>query len=231
MSIQVAILAGGLATRLGRLSNNQPKSLIEIDGKPFLEYQIEYLKNGGINDFVLCTGYMGDKIQNHFGNGTKYGVSIQYSLEEKPLGTAGALKKAESLLDDTFFTLYGDSYIFLDFKHVWSYYKTQKKPALMTVYKNDLYEKSNVEIEGNLVKNFSKTENTDDMQYVEYGANVFSKNVLKTLPENEFYPLERLFSNLVEMGELLVYIADRRYYEVGSLHGIGEFERYIRSSN
>jgi NDP-sugar pyrophosphorylase family protein len=99
MDVQVVILAGGLATRLGKLTENRPKSLVEILGKPFLAYQLELLKNNGISDIVLCTGHLGRQIRETFGDGSEYGVHIRYSHEENPLGTAGAVKNAEPFVN------------------------------------------------------------------------------------------------------------------------------------
>ena len=229
MKVQVAILAGGLATRLGDLTRNQPKSLVKVFGKPFLGYQLELLAKGGIRDIVLCTGHMGEQIESQFGNGKKYGVTIAYSLEDKPLGTAGALKRAEPLLDDPFFTMYGDSYLFLDFRAVIRYFKSLDKLALMTVYENhDRYDRSNTVIEGNLVKRYSKKERTEDMVYIDYGANIFRKEVLRMIPENQFYSLEDLFVRLIEMGELLAFEVKQRFHEIGSPQGLKAFEKYIK---
>ena len=229
--MQIAILAGGLATRLGNLTRNQPKSMLKIRGETFLEHQLELLRRGGIKNIVLCIGHMGEQIEKHFGNGRKYGVSIKYSLEDKLLGTAGALKKAEVLLNDTFFTMYGDSYLFLDFSAAMRYFNSQSKLALMTVYKNyDRYDRSNTVVEGNLVKKFSKKERTEDMVYIEYGANIFKKEALKMVPENQFYSLDDLFPRLIEMEELLAFGVRERFYEVGSPQGLREFEEYMKGT-
>lgn len=226
--VQIAILAGGLATRLGDLTRNQPKSLVKVLGKPFLGYQLELLAKRGIRDIVVCIGHLGEQIESQFGNGKKYGVTIKYSLENKPLGTAGALKRAEPLLDDPFFTIYGDSYLFLDFRAVMLYFKSQDKLALMTVYENhDRYDRSNTVIEGNLVRRYSKKERTEDMVYIDYGANIFRKEVLKMIPENQFYSLEDLFVRLIEMRELLAFEVKQRFHEIGSPQGLKEFEKYI----
>lgn len=227
--MQVAILAGGLATRLGHLAGRQPKSMLKVDGRHFLEYQLELLRRGGIENAILCIGHMGEQIETHFGNGRRFGVNIQYSVEDGLLGTAGALKKAENLLDETFFTMYGDSYLFLDFPVVMRYFKSQSKLALMTVYRNyDRYDRSNVVVNGNLVKKFSKKERTEDTIYIEYGANIFQKEVLNMVPENRFYSLDELFPHLVEMGELLAFEIKERFYEIGSPQGLKELEEYIR---
>ena len=227
--MQVAILAGGLATRLGDLARNRPKSMVKVCGKPFLEYQLELLRRGGIKNIILCIGHIGEQIERQFGNGRKYGVNIKYSFEDRLLGTAGALKKAEQLLDNIFFTMYGDSYLFLDFPAAMRYFKSQNKLALMTVYKNyDRYDRSNTVIEGNLVKKFSKKEKTEAMVYIEYGANIFKKEALEIIPEDQFYSLDNLFPTLIDKEELLAFEVRERFYEIGSLQGLKEFEDFIR---
>jgi len=226
--MQVAILAGGLATRLGELARNQPKSILKIQGKAFLEYQLELLRKGGIKNIILCLGYMAEEIERYFGNGSNYGVNIKYSLEDKPLGTAGALKKAEQLLDNIFFTMYGDSYLFVDFSLAMRYFESQGKLALMIVYRNyDRYHRSNVVIKGNLVKKFSKQAKTEDMVYIEYGANIFRKEVLEMIPQNQFYSLDDLFPALIDKEELLAFEVKERFYEIGSRQGLKEFGDFI----
>jgi len=229
IEMQAVILAGGLATRLGDLTTNRPKSMLEVLDKPFLEYQLDFLKRGGISNAVICLGHMGEQIRGHLGDGNWHGVNIIYSFEEKPLGTAGALKKAEHLLDDIFFTIYGDSYLFLDFNQAMSYFKSQNKFALMTVHKNrNRYDSSNTEIEGNLVRKYSKTEKTENTVYIEYGLNIFRKEVLEHIPEKQSYSLEDLFPKLIEREELLAFKVEERFYEIGSLQGLNEFEGFVR---
>ncbi len=204
--------------------------MVKVCGKTFLEYQLEFLRRAGIENIVLCIGHLGEQIERHFGDGKRYGVNIRYSREDRLLGTAGALKKAQGLLDEVFFTMYGDSYLFLDFAAVMSYFKSQNKLALMTVYQNyDQYGKSNAVIEGNLVKKFSNKEKTEDMVYIEYGANTFSKEALSMIPERQFYSLDDLFPRLIEKGELLAWEVKERFYEIGSPQGLKEFERYIKA--
>jgi NDP-sugar pyrophosphorylase family protein len=226
--MQIAILAGGLATRLGNITKDCPKSMIRIEGKPFLEYQLGFLKREGVENVVLCVGHLGEQIESYFGDGGHYGVNIRYSHEEKPLGTAGALKIAESLLEDAFFTIYGDSFVSMDFTRAMSFFNTQNKLALMTVYKNyNRFDKSNTEIEGNLVTRFSKKEKTDKTIYVEHGVNIFRKQVLNMIPANECYSLDDLFPCLIEQQELLAFEVNERFYEIGSLQGLNEFESLV----
>jgi N-acetyl-alpha-D-muramate 1-phosphate uridylyltransferase len=229
MDIQVVILAGGLATRLGDLTKNRPKSLVEIQGKPFLAYQLELLKNSGITDIVLCTGHLGAQIQETFGDGSKYGVRLRYSPEEKPLGTAGALKNAESCLNEIFVVMYGDSYLFLNFPEMMSYFTSQNKLGLDTVFKNnDAYDKSNIAVKDNLVVKYSKAEKTQDMVYIDYGAAIIRKEALQLIPENRFAPLEDLFVRLIGMEQLLAFEVNERFYEIGSPSGLRDFEEFAR---
>ena len=218
-----------MATRLGELTKKRPKSLVEVLDKPFLAYQLELLKSNGITDIVLCIGHLGTQIKDTFGDGSKYGVRINYSLEEIPLGTAGALKNAESLLRDTFYVMYGDSYLFLDFRKIMSYFLAQNKLGLDTVLKNhDSYDKSNTAINGNMVTKYSKVDKSPDMIYIDYGATLFKKDVLQLIPEKQKYALEDVFVRLIEMKQLLAFEVNARFYEIGSLQGLKDFEAYAR---
>lgn len=230
--MQVAILAGGQATRLRPLTEETPKSMVEIQGRPFLEYQLELLRRNSIQDIVLCIGYRGEQIESYFGNGKRFGVNIRYSYErEQLLGTAGALKNAGSLLEDIFFTMYGDSYLFLDFAEVMSYFKSENKLGLMTVYKNcDRYDRSNTVVEGNLVTKFSQKEKAKDMVYIEYGANIFKKEVLNYIPEKQPYSLNEVFLGLIDKRGLLAYEVKERFYQIGSPQGLEEFKEYTSQS-
>lgn len=230
--MQLAILAGGLATRLGSLTKGKPKSLIQIQGKPFLEYQLDFLKEGGIKNIVLCIGYLGEQVERHFGDGSRFGVDIMYSYEsEQLLGTAGALKNAERLLEDEFFVMYGDSYLFLDFAAAMTYFKEFDKLGLMTIYKNyNRYDASNVVVENNKVKQYSKKEKSKDMIYVDYGASILRKKALELIPQNQVYSLEELFSELIKQKELLTYEVHKRFYQIGSPEGLKEFQQYASQS-
>jgi MurNAc alpha-1-phosphate uridylyltransferase len=227
--MQVAILAGGLATRLRPLTAEIPKSLVPIrEGRTFLEYQLDFLKAGGVTDIVLCTGHLGEQIERYCGDGGRFGVRIKYSREGGSLlGTAGALKKAASLLEVEFYIMYGDSYLFLDFTYIMCYFKNQNKLALMTVYKNrGRYDRSNTVVEGGLVRRYSKQDNTGGMDYIDYGANILRKQTLELVPSDRPYSLEELFPVLIERDELLAYEVKERFYEIGSPEGLAEFRKY-----
>ncbi len=227
--MQMVILSGGLATRLRPLTETVPKSLVEIGGKPFLEYQVGFVRRGGIRDIVLCVGHLGDKIEEYFGNGRRFGVDIKYSYErEKLLGMAGALKNAEDLLEGRFFFMNGDSYLFLDFGAVMSYFEKKDKPGLMVVYKNyNRYDRSNVVVEGNLVKRYSKQAKTEDMVYIDYGAGILRKSALSPVPPDQPCSMDELYQQLVRRQGLLAYEVDKRFYEIGSPEGLAEFREVV----
>jgi NDP-sugar pyrophosphorylase family protein len=238
---QVVILAGGLATRLGHLTKDLPKSLVEIQGRPFLEYQLDLLRRAGIRNIVLCVGYLGEKIEGYCGDGRKHGVNICYSYDDTPLGTAGALKNAASLLNDTFCCMYGDSYLSVDFPAVMRYFEAQDKLALMTVFENhDRFDKSNTAVEGNIVSRYDKQarlpklrrsgeqEKTREMAYIDYGVSILRKRTLDMVPDGRFYSLEDLFPRLIALQELLAYEVTERFYEIGSPQGFTEFNEYVK---
>ena len=228
--MQAVILAGGLATRLRPLTDKIPKSMIEIEGKPFLEYQLELLKKNSISDIILCIGYRGEQIKKYFGNGEKLGVEIRYSSDKnKLLGTGGALKGAENLLEDVFLVIYGDAYHFFDFQKMIKFFKKFDKLGLMTVFKNfNKYYQNNVEIEKNLIKTYSKKRKTKKMKYIEYGVSIFRKEALKFIPGNRFYDLSQLHKTLIKKRELLAYPAGKKILDIGSFEGLDEFKKYIK---
>jgi len=228
--MQVAILCGGLATRLRPLTGRIPKSMIEIKGKPFLEHQIALLKENGLTDVVLCVGYLADSIKSYFDTGKAFGVAIQYSEEEEPLGTGGALKKAKGMLEDEFFVLYGDSYLLVDYQAVWRHFERLNKLALMTVYKNcGRIEPSTVRVQNDVVVKFDKHAPELGMMYMEYGLNIFKKEVLGLVRKNAF-PIGDYFNALIERGELMALEMGRRFYEIGSRQGLLETRRVIRKA-
>lgn len=229
--MQIVILCGGLATRLRPLTEKIPKSMVEIEGKPFLEHQLKLLKKNGISDMIFCIGYKGEQIENYFRDGSRFGVRIRYSREkEKLLGTGGALKKAENLLDEVFLVINGDSYLPFDFKAAIDCFNKFNKLGLMVVYKNqDRYDKSNVLVKDNLVKQYNKENPTKEMKYIDYGVSIFRKKALELLPENTHCDLSQIYLSLIEKDQLLAFESKIRFYETGSFKGLEEFKRYIKN--
>src|ERR1700677_1804240 len=114
--LTVAILAGGLATRLRPITEKIPKALAPVAGEPFFAHQLRLLHSRGLRRAVLCVGYLGEMIEEEFGDGGAFGVELRYSFDgPRLLGTGGALLRALPVLGDPFFVLYGDSYLPVDF--------------------------------------------------------------------------------------------------------------------
>jgi MurNAc alpha-1-phosphate uridylyltransferase len=156
--LPVAILAGGLATRLRPITETIPKALVAIEGTPFILRQLEHLRQDGVRRVVLCIGLPGEQIEAVVGDGSDNGLSVSYSRDwPKLLGTGGALRKALPLLDSRFLVLYGDSYLPIDFAAVEGEFLGSGKPALMTVLRNaDRWDKSNVLIRDHMIVEYNK---------------------------------------------------------------------------
>ena len=228
--MQIVVLCGGKATRLYPLTKKIPKSMMRFEGKPFLEQQLDLLKKNGIFDIVLCVGYKAEQIKKYFGDGKNFGVEIKYSSDKKRLlGTGGALKKAENLLEDSFLVMWGDSYLPFNFQKAIKFFKKSNKPGMMIVFKNlNKYEPSNVEVKNNLVKSYSKKRKTKKMKYIDYGISIYRKEVLKHLPKNQICDLTKLQQALIKKRQLLAYPAEKRFYQIGSPDGLEELKNYIK---
>lgn len=225
--MQMVIFCGGLGTRLKPITEKIPKSMIIINGKPFLEYQLEILKKNDIRNIVLCIGYLGEKIKEYFKDGKKFSVNISYSEEKgKLLGTGGALKNAKNLLDKRFFTMYGDGYLLLNFKDIWNCFNKFIKIGMLTVYKNyNRYDRSNVTVKGNYVTGFYKDKSKRGLVFIDEGVSILRKDVIDLIPSNTEYSLNDVFIELIERKELLAYRTSQRFYEIGSKNGLDEFTK------
>jgi NDP-sugar pyrophosphorylase family protein len=232
-SLPVAILAGGLATRLRPITNRIPKALVEVAGRPFLQHQIELLRANGITRIVLCAGHLGEMIRDAFGDGSSHGVRIEYSFDgDKLRGTGGALRKALPLLGEQFFVLYGDSYLPIDFREVGAAFRASGKEGLMTVFKNDgRWDRSNVWFENNRIVLYDKKTQRPEMRYIDYGLSVLSASVIARLPEDEVTDLADVLRELVARGELAGHEVHKRFYEIGSHEGLAELERLLASKS
>lgn len=222
--LPVAILAGGLATRLRPVTETIPKALIEIAGEPFLAHQLRLLKRNGIDRVVLCVGYRSSQIEDYAGDGSRFGLSISYSSDgPELLGTAGALRKALPLLGERFFTLYGDSYLPCDYAAVEQTFLQSGKKGLMTVFRNEgAWDTSNVEFSEGRILKYDKIHKTPAMQYIDYGLGVFHRAVFDRVPSDKPFDLVVLYQELLQAGELAAFEALERFYEIGSQEGIAE---------
>jgi len=227
------ILAGGLATRLRPLTETIPKSLVEVAGRPFLWHQLQLLKRHGIHHAVLAVGYLGEQIQERYGDGSQLGIRLDYSFDGPVLlGTAGAIRKALKLLPERFFVLYGDSYLTCDYSAVEASFRQSNLPGLMTVYRNDgEYDRSNVAFDGSRILRYDKLDYSPDMRHIDYGLGAFHRTVFSDLPADEKCDLATIFQRLLHEGNLAAVEVRERFYEIGSPAGLVDTERFLTTGD
>lgn len=225
-TLPVVILAGGLGLRLRPLTESIPKALIPVRGEPFLAHQLRLLRNRGISRAVICVGYRGEMIQEFAGDGSGFGLRIEYSTDWPDLlGTAGAIRKALPLLDARFFVIYGDSYLPCDYRAVESALLASGRPALMTVYRNEgRWDTSNVEFAGGRIVAYDKKARTPRMRHIDYGLGAFDRGVFESPGPAD---LAGLFGELLQAGELAAFEVPDRFYEIGSTAGIRDLEEHL----
>ena len=229
MSFPVVILAGGLATRLQPLTEKTPKALVEVAGCPFLEHQLELLKQNSIAEVILCVGYLGEMIEQRYGDGAALGLRIRYSFDGPILlGTGGAIKRASPLLPDAFFVLYGDSYLPIDFQAVAAAFIEAGQPALMTVYANaDAWDTSNVWFEQDRIRLYSKREKLPAMRFIDYGLMVCTRQIFDDTPSDVPFNLADTLETLSRKGQLAGHEVYQRFYEIGSPSGLAELDQLL----
>jgi MurNAc alpha-1-phosphate uridylyltransferase len=228
--MSVAVLAGGLATRMRPLTERIPKSLLDVDGEPFIVHQLRLLRSRGLKRAVICAGYLGEQIEEVIGDGQTFDLQVSYSFDgPRLLGTAGALRRALPLLEDAFFVLYGDSYLTCDYLAVQAAYERSGRAALMTVYRNDNSgDRSNVELVENQLIAYDKRHPTPRMHHIDYGLGVLSRRALADLPLDEPTDLADTYRDLLARGELAGYEVSERFYEIGSAAGLDDLRQFLR---
>ena len=227
------ILAGGLGTRMRDVSANLPKSLLPLEGKPFIHYQLSGLKRCGITDVILCVGHLGQAIRQTVGDGSAWGVKVRYVDEGAELrGTGGALRLAgdQGVLEPVFFMMYGDSFLPIDFRAIGAYFERRIEPALMTVMRNaGRWDSSNACFDGDRVTRYDKsTPNAPGMAYIDYGLSLFRRDALMArLPAAKRYDIADYFKALSHAGELAGYEIRERFYEIGSPAGLNDLKTFV----
>ena len=225
--LPVAILAGGLGTRLYPLTVRIPKALVEINGEPFLGHQLRLLRARGIEHVVICIGQHGERIQEFAGDGRLFGLAVDYSADGPVLlGTAGAIRNALPMLGDAFFVLYGDSYLPCSYAAVQRAFEDAGQPGLMTVYRNQgRWDTSNVEFSGGSIVAYDKKNRTAGMQYIDYGLGVFKHEAF----DGSHADLAAVYADLLSTNQLAAFEVPERFYEIGSFDGIQELSEYLRT--
>ena len=229
LDLPVAILSGGLATRLRPLSEKIPKALLPVAGRPFLAHQLDLLKNQGVRRVVACVGYLGEKIREALPDGRPWGLTLQYSFDGPALlGTGGAVRHALPLLGERFFVLYGDSYLPTNYGAVAQAFARSGQPALMTVFRNEgKWDTSNVVFRDGQIVVYDKRERTPAMQHIDYGLSALTPQAFAGLESKTPLDLAEVFQKLVVQGQLAGYEVHERFYEAGSQAGLAELEALL----
>lgn len=225
----VAILAGGMATRLRPITEKIPKVLVPVAGKPFLAHQLELLRKEGVTRAVLCLGHLGEMVRDQFGDGSSYGVKLEYSFDGPVLlGTGGALKRAMPKLGARFFVLYGDSYLPIPFAPIAESFERSGKLGLMTVYRNEgKYDTSNVVFGDGEIQVYDKKNKSAEMRHIDYGLSLFRRDAFDSWPDDKPFDLADVMQRLVTARQLAGYEVRERFYEIGSHAGLSELNELL----
>ncbi len=230
--MQAVVLAGGLATRMRPRTLTIPKSMLEVAGRPFVDWQLERLAASGFREVVMCVAHLGEQIRAHVGDGARLGLRVAWSEDGgKLLGTAGAIRSALHLLAETFLVTYGDSYLPFDYSEPLRMLEARQDcDGVMSVYKNDgKWDASNVVTDGAWVTRYEKGSPDPAFDHIDYGATALRRHLVEKLPIGEPRGLEALQHELAGRKRLRACLAHERFFEVGSPEGLAELDRYLRT--
>ena len=227
----LALLAGGLATRMRPATLLTAKSMLPVAGEPFLGHQLRMLAEQGIREVVLCCGHLAEQLEAYAGDGRRWGLRVRYSGDgAAPLGTGGALKKALPMLGSRFMVMYGDSYLPTAFRPVWEAFGRCGLEGLMTVFPNESrWDASNVQFEGGWLVSYSKSEKTTKMRHIDYGLSCFEARAFLGRPDGVRFDLAEVATELLKRGELAGFEVRERFYEIGSPAGLAETDALLRA--
>lgn len=231
---QAVILAGGAGTRLKPFTLTNPKPMVPINGKPFLEYLMELLKENGIKEVVILIGYLGEKIKQYFNDGSKFGIKIKYSYtpylnDKKQENQSGLrLKNAENLLDNYFLLMYCDNYWPLQLNNLVKFFNQHPSDTLVTAFSNaDNTTRSNLFIEDGYVIKYDPTRITNPLNGVDIGFFIVNKKVLKLLPDSNSKFEEEILPKLIKKKRLTGYLSNQKYYSIGNLDRVNIITKFL----
>ncbi|HUP03684.1 MAG TPA: sugar phosphate nucleotidyltransferase [Bryobacteraceae bacterium] len=229
--MQALVLAGGKGTRLRPLTRSIPKPMAPVAGVPYLEHQLRALAAQGIVDIALLTGYLGERIEDHFGDGARFGLRIRYSREETPLGTGGALRRALPLLEETFLAIYGDSFLPVEYREPLELLRERGAEGVMAVCRDEAGEtgvRPNVALDaaGRVARYAKDAEEARDLEYIEAGVLAFRREAVVGIPDGRAVSLEaEVFPQLIARGSLLGWLSPRRFHDIGTPERLRALER------
>jgi histidinol-phosphate phosphatase family protein len=226
---QAVILAGGRGERLRPFTDIRPKPMLEIHGRPFLEYQLEMLRGQGFERVMLLLGYLPEVVQDYFGDGGRWGLHIDYSIGPVEDNTGRRIKRAEPLIDPHFLLLYCDNYWPMRMDRMWERFQQSGAPAMLTVYRNaDGYTRNTLRVDPDgYIAVYDKQRHAPDLQGVEISYGIFDRELLSMLPEENVSFEETLYPVLAKRRQLVAYITEHRYYSVGSAQRLPLTEMFL----
>ena len=226
---QAVVLAGGRGERLRPLTDTRPKPMIEFNGRPFLEYLVEQIREEGFEEILLLLGYLPTSIQDHFGDGSRFGIRIEYAVTPPDDLTAARVLKAKDRLDPTFLMLYCDNYWPMQADRLWRRFREAGAPAMVTIYRNaDGYSRDNVRLDDEgFVADYDRSRTRPNLRGVEIGYAIVRREVLELLGDGSLQVEEALYPTLAAEHRLAAFVTDHRYYSVGSLERLPVTERFL----
>lgn len=223
---KVVIVAGGMAKRMGDVAKDIPKCLLDVAGKPLLEHQIRHMKSLGYKDYVFCLSHQAEKVRDYFGDGQEFGVAIEYSLENEPLGTAGAVKNAQNFLGDTSLIAYGDILSRMEYDEVLRFHRQKGSKFTVVVRPLQKGKKASSLIglgEDGRITSFKEKPPAeefkgDEQAYANNGIYVIEKGVLEQVSEGRAYDFAHdLIPELIKAGiPVYGYVTSEHFREVGN---------------
>jgi MurNAc alpha-1-phosphate uridylyltransferase len=234
--VQAVVLAGGLATRMRPRTLTVPKAMLEVAGRPFVDWQLERLATCGIRDVVFCVAFLAEQIQEHVGDGSRFGVRVRYADEgEKLLGTAGAIRAAldQHPLEPTFLVTYGDSYLPFDYAEPLRILAAHDDcDGVMSAYKNEgAWDASNTQVsgDGTWILRYEKGVKDPALDHIDYGATALRRSIIEALPLGTPHGLDAIQRDLAARKRLRACVARERFFEIGSPEGLADLDTHLRS--
>ena len=234
MRKQVAILAGGLGTRLRPLTEKCPKPMVPVCGEPFLHWQILDLKEQGYTDLVLLVAYLGEQIREHFGDGSNWGVNIEYSFEKEPLGTGGAIRNALDLFEDDFMIVNGDSFLHAPLDDIAGFFDEGRFEAVVTAFSDKENKSSvlpvpnNLKVRNQMVVEYLKGGGKENgFNCVDAGIYVVKQQLFARFSAGQKFQLEDVLQPLITNRTYGAFAVESRFYDIGTPERLLEFESFV----
>lgn len=231
--MQAVVIAGGLATRMRPHTLTVPKAMLEVGGRPFVDWLLEKLAASGYTEAIFCIAHLGEQIEAHVGDGARFGVRVRYSAEGPSLlGTGGALRLALPLLAGTFLVTYGDSWLPFDYAGPLRMLADHDDcDGVMSVYPNaGQWDASNtaIDAEGAWVLRYEKGPRDPALDHIDYGATALRRAMVENEPAGVAFGLDRIQHDLAARKRLRAYVAHERFFEIGSPEGLAALDERLR---